>query len=69
MTCQEERYQHANKAKVIHHFKKLLDESLIEPEERIPTKLPKYKKEKRSEEKKYHSQKKANRQKPELDNI
>jgi protein subunit release factor A len=28
MTCQEERFQHANKEKVIHHFRQLLGESL-----------------------------------------
>jgi len=28
MTCQEERFQHANKEKVIHHFRQLLSESL-----------------------------------------
>jgi len=69
MTCQEERYQHANKAKVIHHFKQLLERAFIKPQKRIATKLPKYKKEKRSEDKKRHSLKKSNRKNSELENL
>lgn len=64
MTCQEERLQIANKEKVIHHFRQLLTEAMIEPEERIPTKIPKKEREARLLDKKYQSQKKQNRQNP-----
>jgi hypothetical protein len=63
MTCQEERYQHANKTKVIHHFRQLLNDIIPEPTQRIATKLPKSKKAKRSEDKKHHSKKKEDRKK------
>jgi ribosome-associated protein len=53
MTCQEERLQIANKEKVIHHFRQLLEEALPEPKERIPTKIPKAEREARVVEKKY----------------
>lgn len=58
MTCQEERYQHANKKKVVHHFKQLFQEVLHENPERVATKVPKHILEKRKEVKKKHSQKK-----------
>ncbi len=69
MTCQEERYQHANKQKVIHHFRQLLTESMKEPKKRIATKLPKKKKVQRSEDKKHHSKKKSNRKNIGLDEL
>lgn len=53
MTCQEERFQHANKEKVIHHFKQLLTEAMIESKERIPTKIPNNEREARFLDKKY----------------
>ncbi|MFA6256584.1 MAG: peptide chain release factor-like protein, partial [Candidatus Absconditabacterales bacterium] len=53
MTCQEERYQRANKEKVIHHFRQLLTEALTEPRKRIPTKLPKSENEARIVDKKF----------------
>lgn len=58
LTCQEERYQHANKEKVIHHFVQLLYEALEEPKERVATKLPKNKKQQRQKNKQHHSKKK-----------
>ncbi len=42
LTCQEERYQHANKTKVSHHFIQLLHKAVETPEERIPTHPPHY---------------------------
>jgi ribosome-associated protein len=66
MTCQEERLQYANKEKVIHHFKQLLTEALIEPKERISTSIPEKEREARFLDKKYQSTKKQNRQKPSL---
>lgn len=62
MTCQEERYQNANKQKVIEYFKQVLNEILPEPKERIPTKIPKREREARIVDKKYRSQKKQTRQ-------
>lgn len=67
MTCQEERLQIANKEKVIHHFRQLLMEALIEPKERIPTKIPKKEREARITEKRLISKNKQLRKKPPLD--
>lgn len=67
MTCQEERYQRANKEKVIHHFRQLLEAIIPEPKKRIPTKIPKAEREARILDKKYTGQKKQNRQKPEIE--
>lgn len=67
MTCQEERFQHANKEKVIHHFRQLLTEALIKPKERISTNIPKSEREARLLDKKYKWQKKQNRQQPWID--
>jgi len=52
MTCQEERYQEANKEKVIHHFKQLYNQALIQPKRRISTKIPNFVREERIQEKK-----------------
>ncbi|NOZ44408.1 MAG: aminoacyl-tRNA hydrolase [bacterium] len=60
-TCQEERYQKANKIKVIHHFKEFLRTILIKPKERIATQVPVHEKEKRLFHKKRHSEKKERR--------
>lgn len=62
MTCQEERFQYANKEKVIHHFRQLLTEAMMLPEERIATTIPKKEREARLLDKKYQSQKKQSRQ-------
>lgn len=67
MTCQEERFQHANKEKVIHHFKQLLNEALLEPKDRISTKVPKSEREARFLDKKYQWEKKQLRQQPSID--
>jgi ribosome-associated protein len=58
MTCEEERFQEANKEKVTHHFKELLMQALPEPKQRITTKVPKQSKEARLSEKKREGQKK-----------
>ena len=57
----------ANKEKVIHHFRQLLEEILPEPKNRISTKIPNAEREARILDKKYQSQKKQNRQNPSLD--
>jgi len=67
ITCQEERLQIANKEKVIHHFRQLLSEALIEPKERIATKIPKKQSEVRIIDKKIISKLKQLRQKPSVD--
>lgn len=64
MTCQEERYQRANKEKVIHHFKQLLTEVLTEDKERISTNIPQSEREARILDKKFTSNNKKLRQKP-----
>ncbi|MEI6673220.1 MAG: peptide chain release factor-like protein [bacterium] len=64
MTCQEERYQHANKEKVVHHFKQLLTEALTEDKERISTTIPESEREARILDKKFTSNNKKLRQKP-----
>jgi len=53
MTCQEERLQIANKEKVIHHFRQLLNEAMKEPKERISTSIPASEREARILDKKY----------------
>lgn len=63
MTCQEERFQEANKEKVIHHFRELLNDILPEPKKRFATKAPARVKETIHVEKKIQSQKKQLRQK------
>jgi len=67
MTCQEERLQIANKEKVIHHFRQLLEEILTTPKERISTKIPQAEREARIIDKKFTGKIKQLRQKPPLD--
>ena len=64
MTCREERYQRANKEKVIHHFRQLLTEIFVEPKERISTNIPKAEREARIMDKKFISRTKQLRQTP-----
>lgn len=59
MTCQEERLQNANKEKVIHHFTELIRQCLIEPKQRISTKLPQSEREARLLDKKFTSKNKS----------
>ncbi len=61
LTCQEERYQLANKEKVIHHFRALLTKALPEPIKRIATKVPYSQKIKSKQTKIAHSRKKQSR--------
>jgi ribosome-associated protein len=64
MTCQEERLQIANKEKVIHHFRQLLNEACVEPKNRISTKVPKTEREARILDKKMIGKTKQLRQSP-----
>ena len=61
LTDQEERFQWANKEKVIHHFRQLLEQAIPQPKQRFATSIPKYMKEERREEKQIQSKKKQNR--------
>jgi len=67
MTCQEERLQIANKEKVIHHFRQLLNQAIPEPKKRIATNIPKAEREARIMDKKFDGKTKQLRQKPNLD--
>ena len=67
MTCQEERLQIANKEKVIHHFRQLLEQILPEQKKRVATKIPKKQREARISDKKITSKTKQLRQKLPLD--
>lgn len=60
-TCHEERYQKANKKKVIEHFKQFMYEIFREDKARIATNVPYESKEKRLHNKKKHSEKKHRR--------
>lgn len=55
MTDQEERQQSANKEKVIHHFRELMNHILPEPKQRVWTKAPDRVEQQRQEAKKYRS--------------
>lgn len=61
MTCQEERYQLANKTKVLQRFVMLLKKALPEPVVRIVTKVPLSSKKKAKQSKIAHSRKKQQR--------
>ena len=67
MTCQEERLQIANKEKVIHHFRQLLEQILPEQKKGVATKIPKKQREARISDKKITSKTKQLRQKLPLD--
>jgi len=67
LQCDESRSQHKNKDLVIKRFLALIATSLIIPKRRIPTKIPKSVIRKRLKNKRYRSEKKANRKKPDLD--
>ena len=61
LTDQEERFQAANKEKVIHHFRQLLEQAIPAPKQRIATSIPNYMKEERYNDKNMQSKKKENR--------
>ena len=65
--CDDSRSQHKNKEIVIIRFLELIKDGLVVKKKRKPTKIPKAEKRKRLLNKKIHSDKKANRKKPNLD--
>jgi len=67
LQCDDSRSQHKNKELVIKRFLRLIREGLKTPKKRKPTKVPKYIIKKRLKSKRKRSEKKANRQKPDLE--
>ncbi len=67
LQCGESRSQHKNKEIVIKRFLELIKHALVEEKERVPTKIPRAVIRKRLKNKKYRSEKKANRRKPDID--
>ncbi len=67
LQCGETRSQHKNKALVTNRFFELLEQNLKVSKPRIPTKIPRSVIKKRLKNKKHHSNKKANRGKPNLE--
>ena len=66
MTDQEERLQVANKEKVIHHFRELLNHIMPEPKARVGTQVPAWVEAQRKEAKKYRSEIKKSRALPKI---
>jgi ribosome-associated protein len=58
LTCQDERYQHANKTKVSHHFVQLLHQACDTPVDRIPIQAPAYLYHQKKSQKIHHGTKK-----------
>ncbi|MEC3906576.1 alternative ribosome rescue aminoacyl-tRNA hydrolase ArfB [Tamlana sp. 2201CG12-4] len=67
LSCEDSRSQHRNKALLIKRFLQLIKDALIIPKKRRPTKIPKSVIQKRLKSKRYLSDKKANRKKPDLE--
>lgn len=67
LQCEESRSQHKNKTLVVERFFALLEEGLIVPKKRIPTKTPRSVIRKRLKAKRKISDKKANRRPPEIE--
>jgi ribosome-associated protein len=67
LQCDESRSQHKNKELVTKRFFELLETGLFVPKKRIPTKIPKSVIKKRLKSKRKLSDKKVNRQKPDLE--
>ena len=64
LQCGESRSQHKNKELVIKRFIQIIEQGLIVPKKRIPTKTPKGVIRKRLDNKRKQSDKKTNRKKP-----
>lgn len=67
LQCGESRSQHKNKSIVIKRFLELIKDALKVPKKRRPTRVPKSVIKKRLKSKRKQSEKKANRQKPDID--
>ncbi|TBV28076.1 MULTISPECIES: alternative ribosome rescue aminoacyl-tRNA hydrolase ArfB [Flavobacteriaceae] len=66
LQCGESRSQHKNKALVIERFLEIIKQGLIVPKKRKKTAVPKAVKQKRLQNKRQLSEKKANRKPPEI---
>lgn len=66
LQCAESRSQHRNKEIVTRRFLGLIKASLAKVKKRIPTKIPRAVIRKRLKNKRYTSDKKANRKKPDI---
>ncbi len=67
LQCADTRSQHKNKTLVINRFFELLELNLKVNKPRVPTKIPRSVIKKRLKNKKYRSEKKANRRKLDID--
>lgn len=67
LQCGESRSQHKNKTIVVKRFLELIKAVFVEEKQRIPTKIPRAVIRKRLKNKKYNSEKKANRRRPDVD--
>lgn len=67
LQCDESRSQHKNKELVIKRFTQFVEQGLIVPKKRRPTKTPKSVIRKRLDTKKKQSAKKVNRKPPQID--
>ena len=67
LQCDASRSQHKNKEIAIQRFLELVKAALEEEKERVPTKIPRSVIRKRIKNKRYQSEKKANRKKPDID--
>lgn len=67
LQCEESRSQHKNKTLVVQRFFDLIEEGLIIPKKRIPTKIPRSVVRKRLKAKRKISDKKTNRRPPEIE--
>jgi len=66
LQCDDSRSQHKNKELVIKRFLELIENGLIVPKKRIPTKIPRAVIKKRLKSKRNLSDKKATRRKPDI---
>lgn len=67
LNSDESRSQHKNKELVIKRFISLIQDGLLVPKKRKPTKISKAVIKKRLDDKQKHSEKKSNRKKPDID--
>ncbi|MEL0454990.1 alternative ribosome rescue aminoacyl-tRNA hydrolase ArfB [Flavobacteriaceae bacterium SZ-1-7] len=67
LQCDESRSQHKNKDLIVARFLNLIKAGLVEPKKRKPTKIPKSVIRKRLKNKRWLSEKKAGRKKPDID--
>tara|TARA_R110000868_G_scaffold37619_4_gene132865 strand:- start:16987 stop:17397 length:411 start_codon:yes stop_codon:yes gene_type:complete len=67
LQCDESRSQHKNKQEAIKRFLEIIENGLIVPKRRIPTKISKSAIKKRLKAKRNLSEKKINRKKPDLE--